>query len=116
VSGLPDYLSFSEDNLQVQMSMFETSSNTGAWSFCCMHVIHASCVLALHSVSSHYPCDNFHSTLLDQAKQRGQRDPTALPPSPITRLDLIMTSLGGRAKHSLICEHDARGIPYQIIY
>ncbi|KDR80510.1 hypothetical protein GALMADRAFT_240800 [Galerina marginata CBS 339.88] len=47
---LPEHLRFSEQSLQVQQSMFETSSNTGAWCWCSMHVYHASCVLALHLV------------------------------------------------------------------
>jgi hypothetical protein len=85
MSSLPDHLRFSEDNLQMQMSMFETSSNAGAWSFCCMHVIHASCMLALGT-----------------AKQRGKGELTALPHWPVDRLELIMTSLGSRARNSLI--------------
>ena len=32
--------------------MFETSSNTGAWCYCCMHVYHASCALALNVVNT----------------------------------------------------------------
>jgi hypothetical protein len=50
ISSLPEHLRFSEENLQVQLSMFETSSNTGAWCFCCMHVLHASVALALNVV------------------------------------------------------------------
>ncbi|KAJ7077853.1 fungal-specific transcription factor domain-containing protein [Mycena belliarum] len=49
-SSLPDHLQFSDQNLQVQKSMFETSSNTGAWCFCCMHVYYASFALALHTI------------------------------------------------------------------
>ena len=47
---LPDHLRFSEQSLQVQQSMFETSSNTGAWCWCMLHVYHASCALALNFV------------------------------------------------------------------
>ena len=50
VSSLPEHLRFSEETLQVQLSMFETSSNTGAWCFCCMHVLHSSVALALNIV------------------------------------------------------------------
>jgi hypothetical protein len=47
---LPDHLRFSEQSLQVQQSMFETSSNTGAWCWCMLHIYHASCALALNCV------------------------------------------------------------------
>jgi hypothetical protein len=50
-STLPDHLRFSDENMQLQMAMFETCSNSGAWCFCCMHVVHASCTLALDAVS-----------------------------------------------------------------
>ncbi|KAF7370717.1 hypothetical protein MSAN_00704900 [Mycena sanguinolenta] len=45
VSNLPDNLHFSEQNLQVQQSMFETSSNTGAWCF----LLHACIPCWLHA-------------------------------------------------------------------
>ena len=48
---LPEHLRFSEQSLQVQQSMFETSSNTGAWCWCYMHVYYASCALALNFVN-----------------------------------------------------------------
>lgn len=51
LDSLPDHLRFSDQNLQVQKSMFETSSNTGAWCWCFMHMYHASCSLALNLVS-----------------------------------------------------------------
>lgn len=54
VNSLPDHLRFSEQSLQVQQSMFETSSNSGAWCFCLMHVVHATSALALNYVSSLY--------------------------------------------------------------
>lgn len=54
-SSLPQHLRFSEESLQVQQSMFETSSNTGAWCYCCMHVYHASSALALNLVNTLNP-------------------------------------------------------------
>ncbi|KAJ7717748.1 hypothetical protein DFH07DRAFT_340275 [Mycena maculata] len=89
-SSLPDHLRFSEQNLQVQHSMFETSSNTGAWCFCCMHVYFASLTLALHG-RNHFS----HST----------NTPTLAPSRPqwtITRLEMIMKMLGDRAKNSML--------------
>ncbi|KAJ7715362.1 hypothetical protein DFH07DRAFT_1015355 [Mycena maculata] len=91
-SSLPDHLRFSEQNLQVQHSMFETSSNTGAWCFCCMHVYFASLTLALHAGGrNHFS----HST----------NTPTLAPSRPqwtITRLEMIMKMLGDRAKNSML--------------
>ncbi|KAJ6621374.1 fungal-specific transcription factor domain-containing protein [Mycena sp. CBHHK59/15] len=83
-SSLPEHLRFSEQNLQVQQSMFETSSNTGAWCFCCMHVYYASFALALHVVSA------LSSMFL------------VAPQWTLTRLDMIMAMLGERAKNSLL--------------
>ncbi|CCM02433.1 uncharacterized protein FIBRA_04532 [Fibroporia radiculosa] len=45
--SLPAHLRFSEENLEKQTTMFETSSNTGAWCFCFMHALHPCCWLAL---------------------------------------------------------------------
>ncbi|KAJ7623318.1 fungal-specific transcription factor domain-containing protein [Roridomyces roridus] len=83
VSNLPDHLRFSESNLQVQKSMFETSSNTGAWCFCCMHVYHASFALALHA-----------------GRNLFKSSPKPRPQWAVTRLDMIMNMLGDRAKNT----------------
>lgn len=84
---LPEHLQFSRDSLSVQQSMFETSSNGGAWSYCCMHVYHASTLVALNN-----------------AQQLLQNVP-ALKVGPqwaIDMLDQILTMLGERGKHSLL--------------
>jgi hypothetical protein len=85
-----------------------------------MHVIHASCMLALGTVSGHAMSVNVSagsdSTLLDQAKQRGKGELTALPHWPVDRLELIMTSLGSRARNSLIRENNLKSAQYWIIY
>ncbi|KAF9453564.1 hypothetical protein P691DRAFT_21703 [Macrolepiota fuliginosa MF-IS2] len=83
--SLPDHLRFSEQSLQVQQSMFETSSNTGAWCWCCMHVYHASCGLALNL-----------------ARQRSQRGPKTEPQWALNVLNLILNMLGDRAKNSVL--------------
>ena len=49
--NLPEHLRYNEENLQMQLSMLETSSNSGAWCFCVMHVIHTNCALALNAVN-----------------------------------------------------------------
>ena len=49
-NSLSEHLQFSRDSLSVQQSMFETSSNDGAWCYCCMHVYHASTLIALNNV------------------------------------------------------------------
>ncbi|KAJ7504510.1 fungal-specific transcription factor domain-containing protein [Mycena galericulata] len=86
-SSLPDHLRFSEQNLQVQQSMFETSSNTSAWCFCCMHVYYASFVLALHVGRNHFS----YSTPTSQR-----------PQWTVTRLEMIVKMLGDRAKNSML--------------
>ncbi|KAK7686397.1 hypothetical protein QCA50_010621 [Cerrena zonata] len=45
--SIPDHLRLTEDNLEKQLEMFETSSNTGAWCFAFMHVLHACLILSL---------------------------------------------------------------------
>lgn len=52
LTSLPEHLRFSEDNLEKQISMFETSSNTGAWCYCFMHTLHPCYVLDLTEVSA----------------------------------------------------------------
>ncbi|KAF9269012.1 hypothetical protein L218DRAFT_1072675 [Marasmius fiardii PR-910] len=45
--SLPPQLQFTETNLNVHKSMWETSSNTSAWCFACIHALYASCSIAL---------------------------------------------------------------------
>ncbi|KAG2053646.1 hypothetical protein BDR06DRAFT_956378 [Suillus hirtellus] len=83
--SLPDSLCFTDENLAIQMSLFATSSNVGAWCFCAMHIIHCSCVFALN-----------------QARMRCR---TAMPGGPTwarERLTKILAALGDRAKKSII--------------
>ncbi|KAG5724925.1 60S acidic ribosomal protein P2-alpha [Termitomyces sp. T112] len=82
---LPDHLRFSEQSLQVQQSMFETSSNGGAWCWCCMHIFHASSALALN-----------------YARQQLRKESKSEPEWALKTLDLIMEMLGDRAKNSIL--------------
>ncbi|KAF8963423.1 fungal-specific transcription factor domain-containing protein [Flammula alnicola] len=84
-STLPEHLRFSEQCLQVQQSMFETSSNAGAWCWCCIHVWHASCALGLNL-----------------ARQRMQRGPKTERTWAVERIELILQMLGDRAKNSFV--------------
>ncbi|PFH51901.1 hypothetical protein AMATHDRAFT_58110 [Amanita thiersii Skay4041] len=86
-NSLPDHLRFSEQSLSVQQSMFETSSNNGAWCYCCMHVYYASCLVALNN-----------------ARQIMQRAPIIKvePQWAVEMLDQILNMLGDRAKNSLL--------------
>ncbi|KAF8202552.1 fungal-specific transcription factor domain-containing protein [Pholiota molesta] len=84
---LPDHLRFSEESLQVQQSMFETSSNGGAWCWCCIHLYHASCALVLN--------------IARQRTQRGSKNDRE-PPWAIERIELILKMLGDRAKNSIL--------------
>ena len=52
LASLPDHLSFSQENLEKQINMFETGANTGAWCFCFMHTLHPCFVLELTDVSA----------------------------------------------------------------
>ncbi|KAF8661296.1 hypothetical protein AX16_001395 [Volvariella volvacea WC 439] len=83
--SLPEHLRFSESSLSYQQSMFETSSNTGAWCYCFMHVLHASCVLALN-----------------QGWYRLQHRSGDIPQWAANMLDQVLTMLGDRAKNSIL--------------
>ena len=52
-ASLPDHLRFGEESLQLQLSMFETSSNAGAWCYFMTHIIHTACVLMTYDVRPH---------------------------------------------------------------
>ncbi|KAH7927830.1 hypothetical protein BV22DRAFT_244121 [Leucogyrophana mollusca] len=83
--NLPDHLQWSDDNLSIQLSMFESDSNMGAWCFCFMHITHCSCIFGLN-----------------QARQRCRTAQEGGPPWARERLDKIINGLGGRAKNSVI--------------
>ncbi|KAJ7224374.1 fungal-specific transcription factor domain-containing protein [Mycena pura] len=91
VASLPDILRFSEQNLEVQRSMFETSSNTGAWCFCCMHVYYAGFTLALHAGRNNLSYSTSSPTPISQR-----------PQWTVTRLEMILAMLGDRAKNSML--------------
>lgn len=78
-----------------------------------MHVLHASCMLALNAVSdlkcAFYVADQIY---LDQAKQRSQRGSTSVLQWAVARLDHVMTSLGSRAKKSIICTYTPDYVTY----
>ncbi|TFK51744.1 hypothetical protein OE88DRAFT_1464712 [Heliocybe sulcata] len=84
--SLAEHLRFNEQNLQLQISMFETSSNTGAWCFFFMHAVHASCVLAINELKRSIKGEPPNS-MLDWAR---------------STLNQILSSLGNRAKNSFI--------------
>jgi hypothetical protein len=46
-ASLPAHLQYSDDTLAEQLSMFETSSNSGAWCYCMMQIMHMTGVLML---------------------------------------------------------------------
>ncbi|KAF9461199.1 fungal-specific transcription factor domain-containing protein [Collybia nuda] len=83
-SSLPEHLRFSEQSLLVQQSMFETSSNTGAWCWCCMHIYRASTALAL--------------SLTRPRHKSGSPEPQWA----MQTLDMILNMLGDRAKNSIL--------------
>lgn len=82
----------------------ETSSNTGAWSFLLMHVIHASCAAALAHVSNSHLYISPVANVKTQARQFDYKEtgPYILPKWAQARMEMIATSLGSRAKYSMI--------------
>ncbi|KIL69466.1 hypothetical protein M378DRAFT_787408 [Amanita muscaria Koide BX008] len=84
---LPSHLHFSDDNLSVQQSMFETSSNDGAWCYCCMHIYHASTFIALNNA---------------QQLLQGAPSLKVGPQWATNMLDKILNMLGERGRRSLL--------------
>jgi len=80
---LPDHLRYTDENLQTQMSMFETGSSLGAWCFCFMHVVHATAAIGLN-----------------QARQRCRTAEPGGPQWAHGKLESIVTILGPRARNS----------------
>ncbi|RPD64404.1 hypothetical protein L226DRAFT_460309 [Lentinus tigrinus ALCF2SS1-7] len=80
-ASLPSHLQFTEDNLDTQITMFETSSNSGAWCFCFIHALHPCC----------------HLAILEGEGKLG--DPI---PWVRNQLNLIFNAAGTRAKTSIL--------------
>ncbi|KAK7435982.1 hypothetical protein VKT23_019389 [Stygiomarasmius scandens] len=96
VESLPHELRFTDQNLSVQRSMLETSSNTGAWCFALTHVLHASSVLALGVYNRYVEMENEKSTDRD-VKVEPKKAQWA---SGV--FDAILEMLGERARNSII--------------
>ena len=47
--SLPSHVQLNAENLETHVTMFETSSNSGAWCFCFMHAMYP-CYLAMLKV------------------------------------------------------------------
>ena len=48
--SLPEHLRYTEENLHIMNSMYETPANTGAWCFFYMHALHSCCEMSASSV------------------------------------------------------------------
>ncbi|KAF9042647.1 hypothetical protein BDZ89DRAFT_1156203 [Hymenopellis radicata] len=88
--SLPPHLLFSKQCVSVQKSMFETSSNLGAWCYALIHIYHATSSLALIV-----------------ARQRLAEQSRTIYNIPdldfiMERIYSIMNMLGSRAKYSFI--------------
>ncbi|KAH8093813.1 hypothetical protein BXZ70DRAFT_384818 [Cristinia sonorae] len=79
--SLADHLRFSKANLERQVSMFETSSNTGAWAFCFMHVLHPCLILSMTEV------DRREAEVVGWVRNQ---------------LNTVFTAIGGRAKNTIL--------------
>ncbi|OSD03104.1 hypothetical protein PYCCODRAFT_1410100 [Trametes coccinea BRFM310] len=79
--SLPGHLQFNEENLETQVAMFETGSNSGAWCYCFMHAMYACCSLAIR-----------------------EGEGTLTDPIPWVReqLNMIFNAAGTRAKNSIL--------------
>ncbi|KLO19067.1 hypothetical protein SCHPADRAFT_993079 [Schizopora paradoxa] len=84
-TSLSEHLQYSDVNLEFQLSLWETSSNTTTWCFCFMHVLHACCILALNDISRRLGHEQSHEygSALDAVLK-------------------IMTGIGPRARNSII--------------
>ena len=65
--SLPEHLRYTEENLHIMNSMYETPANTGAWCFFYMHSLHSCCEMSAFSVclSIVPPAVFRHSALTD---------------------------------------------------
>ncbi|KAG2042518.1 fungal-specific transcription factor domain-containing protein [Suillus americanus] len=107
--SLPDSLCFTDENLAIQMSLFATNSNVGAWCFCAMHIIHCSCVFALNQVGHldiDLKCSGAHKTYGygDTLCRLGSVAVRLCPEVQRGRASLnkILAALGERAKKSIL--------------
>ncbi|KAL0576447.1 hypothetical protein V5O48_005522 [Marasmius crinis-equi] len=102
--SLPQQLRFTETNLHIHKSMFETSSNSSAWCFACMHTVFASCSLALAVGFRGIPVDSSRG----QSEGGDQRKPGERSKDrndlawAVERLHIILDFMGERAKFSMI--------------
>lgn len=113
-ASLPDHLRFNEESLQLQLSMFDTSSNAGAWCYFMTHIIHTACVLMVYDVSlpsfysRSYIAHDRVSISLHQAKFRTQGLSVSETRSwARERMLYILTSIGNRAKNSFLGMYSA---------
>ncbi|KAK1227195.1 hypothetical protein PQX77_009829 [Marasmius sp. AFHP31] len=101
--SLPQQLKFTETNLHVQKSMFETSSNTSAWCWACMHTIFASCSLALAVGFRGIKVDNQRRTEPADARKPGEQSQDRKDLTwAVERLHIVLDLMGERAKFSMI--------------
>ncbi|TFY80883.1 hypothetical protein EWM64_g3127, partial [Hericium alpestre] len=93
-ASLADHVKFTDESLQLQLSMFETSSNAGAWCYFLMHIMHASCLLSLSDARSQIqvPPSSQPSGASTSKTHQAARE----------RIMSIVTSLGSRAKNNLL--------------
>ena len=110
-ASLPSHLQFNEENLETQVTMFETSSNSGAWSFCFMHAMYPCCYLAVLEVrSAARRWDMLLSPLPPLISVNHiflQGEGTLTEPIPWVReqLNMIFNAAGTRAKTSILCTY-----------
>lgn len=65
--SLPEHLRYTEENLHIMNSMYETPANTGPWCFFYMHALHSCCEMSASSVrySIAPPAAPRHTALTD---------------------------------------------------
>ncbi|KAI0349240.1 hypothetical protein OH77DRAFT_1415388 [Trametes cingulata] len=81
LEGLPQYLQFTEENFEIQVTSLQTSFTLDAWCFCFMHVMYSCCELTILESTMDFP--NTYSW-------------------PCERLSVILSSVGVHARNTLL--------------
>ena len=101
--SLPKQLEFTETNLHVHKSMFETSSNMSAWCWACMHTVFASCSLALAVGFRGIKVNSQRQTSSADGRKPGEQSKDRKDMTwAVERLHIVLDLMGERAKFSMI--------------
>jgi len=71
--SLPEHLRYSEENLHIMNSMYETPANTGPWCFFYMHALHSCCEMSASSEMQRRFSSGKKSAVPKQTSDAGER-------------------------------------------